>query len=100
VGKKMHFKYHGREIWLKGVDESDWIYTRIKQTGYFYEIDLLKYIWYANFGLRKGLVLDIGANIGNHSVFFGTYVADKVVSFEPNPSVTLRRLPLKMATRA
>ncbi len=33
-----------------------------------------------------GTVLDIGANIGNHSVFFSNYF-NKVISFEPHPKI-------------
>lgn len=33
----------------------------------------------------SGIALDVGANIGNHSVFFSNYF-NEVISFEPNPS--------------
>ncbi len=35
---------------------------------------------------RNSVALDIGANIGNHSVFFSRHF-DRVVAFEPNPMV-------------
>jgi FkbM family methyltransferase len=34
---------------------------------------------------KKGIALDIGANIGNHSLFFSKYF-DAVISFEPVPN--------------
>ncbi|MCB9254874.1 MAG: FkbM family methyltransferase [Bdellovibrionaceae bacterium] len=34
---------------------------------------------------RHGIFLDIGANIGNHTVFFAAFMAKQVVSFEPHP---------------
>ena len=36
--------------------------------------------------IGDGAALDVGANIGNHSVFFAKYF-NKVVSFEPHPKV-------------
>lgn len=38
-----------------------------------------------NSEVYAGTVLDIGANIGNHSVFFSKYF-NRCISFEPNPS--------------
>lgn len=35
---------------------------------------------------KKGIALDIGANIGNHAIFFSE-IFDKVYAFEPNPKV-------------
>jgi FkbM family methyltransferase len=37
---------------------------------------------------NRRLVLDIGANIGNHSLFFARHF-DRVIAFEPNPVVNL-----------
>ena len=83
----MKFSYLGKQVEIKGVSKLDWIYSKIKETKQFYEMDLLRYFRYSLKGLPVGCVLDIGANIGNHSVFFGMYVADRVVCFEPNPDV-------------
>ena len=53
-----------------------------------YENDLLKLLeQFINEKMPnsyKGTSLDIGANIGNHSVFFSKFF-NKVISFEPNP---------------
>jgi FkbM family methyltransferase len=40
--------------------------------------------------LRSGptIAIDVGANIGTHSLFFST-IADRVLAFEPNPPVAL-----------
>lgn len=51
----------------------------------FYDADLLEYV--AMVGPKGGLFLDVGANIGNHAVFFATFCADHVVAFEPNPAL-------------
>jgi FkbM family methyltransferase len=82
----MEFIYHGRKIKLEGFSDNDHIYKMISANEAFYEIDLLEYIKYIT-GNDKGVCIDVGANIGNHSVFFGTFVGDKVISFEPNPAV-------------
>jgi protein O-GlcNAc transferase len=86
LGETMEFSWQGKIVRLQGVSDTDWIYSLIRKTGTFYEIDLLKYIRYAMKG-RSGCMLDIGANIGNHSVFFGMFVSDTVICFEPNPIV-------------
>lgn len=82
----VEFDYAGRTINLAGHSEQDWIFKLIKDRKTFYELDLLKYIKYVLRG-KKGLILDIGANIGNHSVFFGLFAGRSVASFEPNPEL-------------
>ena len=32
-----------------------------------------------------GVIVDVGANIGNHAVYFGAYLAEKVIAIEPAP---------------
>ena len=50
--------------------------------------------------LATGVALDIGANIGNHSVFMARYFA-KVISFEPNPvALAMLRCNLELAGAA
>ena len=93
----MEFKYQSRGFDIKGVSEDDHIYRQIARTGSFYEIDLLEYIHRIKPFIfkeqRQNIVVDIGANIGNHSVFLGTYLADHLIAIEPNPDVipSLRR---------
>jgi FkbM family methyltransferase len=48
--------------------------------GQFYEEPLLKYLS-ENYKPKK--VIDIGANIGNHSLFFNKVMGAEVVAFEP-----------------
>ena len=55
-----------------------------------YEGEYLKIIYdtitdYGKSALKKKVILDIGANIGNHSLAFSTWV-EQVYSFEPNPA--------------
>ncbi|MCB1424741.1 MAG: FkbM family methyltransferase [Notoacmeibacter sp.] len=56
--------------------------------GRFYEhIQLEKHI---NLIPARATVLDVGANIGNHTVFYGAFSkAEKIFPFEPNPSTNL-----------
>jgi FkbM family methyltransferase len=84
--RDVEFLCKGKTVVIHGISHADWIYKTIKDTGTFYEIDLLKYINYA-VGRKSGCILDVGANIGNHSVYFGTFIADRVICFEPNPAV-------------
>jgi FkbM family methyltransferase len=53
-------------------------------TGTFYEVDFLEWIL-KNYPKHK-VILDIGANVGNHSIFFANILeSSKVISFEPVP---------------
>ena len=66
----------------------DFIQKHIAQTQNFYELDFLEHICtikngIVNKAIHNGLVLDIGANIGNHTIFFLTKKARKIFSFEP-----------------
>lgn len=86
MSAQVQFECFGKMVYLKGYADDDWIFSIIRDSATFYEIDLLKYMRYTLRG-AVGCILDVGANIGNHSVFFGMFVADKVVSIEPNPDV-------------
>ncbi len=80
------FEYAGKTINLRGHSVVDLIFRDIEEELVFYEIDLLEYIAYA-VGQRVGCIVDVGANIGNHSVFFGVLMNRDVICFEPNPEV-------------
>lgn len=63
-------------------NNEDYVSRRIKQTKTFYEKGLLDFIK-ENFPVQKNIV-DIGANIGNHSLFFSTYMkCNHIYAFEP-----------------
>lgn len=61
----------------------DVIGNKLSKNNIFYENTMLEYI--RSLG-SFNTVLDIGANIGNHSLFLGKYVAKKVLSVEPVPN--------------
>ncbi|SFV34232.1 FkbM family methyltransferase [Hyphomicrobium facile] len=61
----------------------DHIFLTISKTGEFYEIELLRAL--SKLLREDDLVLDVGANIGNHALFFAGVVGCRVKCFEPNP---------------
>jgi FkbM family methyltransferase len=79
------------EINLQGLHEDDHVYQQIAKYRSFYEKDLLDHL--VARGPLGGVYIDVGANIGNHSVFFGKFLADLVVAIEPVPTLAqiLRR---------
>lgn len=83
------FSYRGRVFRLVGYRRDDLIFRAIVRGGAFYEIDLLDYVRFITATERTPgcFGLDVGANIGNHSVYFSTFVCDMVLAFEPNPQV-------------
>lgn len=56
----------------------------LDRTGTFYEIDLLAYM--ETLDLPEGVVVDVGANIGNHAIFMASFLGP-VVAFEPYPRI-------------
>lgn len=68
---------------LEGTAPDEHILNLVRAHGRFYEPDLLDHL--AGHAPRGGVYVDVGANIGNHSVFFGCFLADHVVAIEPDP---------------
>jgi FkbM family methyltransferase len=80
------FVHRGRVVNFHLPNHQDHIQRIIKSTKNFYEFEMLQDI--ANRTPEKSIIIDIGANIGNHSIFFGMFCqAEKVLSFEPQPNV-------------
>lgn len=74
----------GKQTWFFVADNSDLI-QGYHLRGKFYEAEEL-----AEIGKRftGGLFVDIGANVGNHSLYaLRCLGADQVIAFEPNPAV-------------
>ena len=84
--------------------QDDFVQRTILKTRNFYEARLLATVQGMNLIDEKTTVCDVGANIGNHSVFFGKVLgAKQVLAFEPQPNVysTLcRNLELNGLTEA
>jgi FkbM family methyltransferase len=79
----------------------DFITREIREAGTFFEIELLEHL--ALRGPTHGVFVDIGANIGNHAVFFGRFLAEHVVCIEAHPDlvpILARNLALNGVTAA
>ena len=73
----------GRAFRIRHSNPEDHIFRIIKNTGKFYETELLNALERL---IKPGdLVFDVGANIGNHAIFFAGVCGARVVAFEPNP---------------
>lgn len=70
---------------LEGMAPDDHIVREIARAGSFYESDLLEHL--ALEAPRGGVYVDVGANIGNHTVYFARFLADRVIAVEANPDV-------------
>ena len=62
---------------------SDHIVSTIRREQDFYEAPFLD--WLGTLNLPDGLCIDVGACIGNHSIYFGGPLGRDVLAFEPNP---------------
>jgi FkbM family methyltransferase len=70
-----------KQFTFSHISENDRMYKSHKQTGCFYELALLNKLKQLN---PKGNIVDVGANIGNHSVFFANFLqCEKLYCFEP-----------------
>lgn len=80
------FPYLGEKINFYLPYPKDWIQSIIINNNCFYEQNMLEDIK-ERVGTNK-VIVDIGANIGNHTVFFGKVCkAKKVFSFEPQKNI-------------
>src|SRR6187431_2685690 len=75
------FTYRGESI--RFPDLPHHVPRSIRERRTFYEVDLLEHLERAV--PHGGVWVDVGANIGNHTIFFSRYTADRVVSLEPHP---------------
>lgn len=63
--------------------EGDYIPGKIKSDQNYYEADFLSAL--NQLISQPGAVIDIGANIGNHTVYFAKSTNRKIIAFEPEP---------------
>lgn len=83
-----HFPMLGEEITLYLPFSSfDFIQSEILTKADFYEGSILRHVRRTYFSGTPCNVLDIGANIGNHSIFFSKFCNATVHSFEPQPAI-------------
>jgi FkbM family methyltransferase len=85
----MTFVYRKKAFEFHGVSSGDSIYSAMRRNRTFYELDLLEYLFSLRgyLGRANSVAVDVGANIGNHAVFFRTFLTNHVICVEPNPSV-------------
>jgi FkbM family methyltransferase len=63
--------------------QNDYIPSQIKSRSRFYESDFLEALGYLHSG--NGIIIDVGANIGNHTIYFASVLGAKVIAIEPEP---------------
>lgn len=74
-------EFEGSSFTLGFHSEQDHIGRQVAQTGGFYEADLLQAL--RPLVLADDVVVDVGANVGNHSIFFAGVMGCRVFAFEP-----------------
>jgi FkbM family methyltransferase len=71
----------GRSLPIRGY-RGEYLFEQIRKTENFYERDLLDLLH--SLSLSPGSIVDVGANLGNHTVFFATaFPKHDVVAVEP-----------------
>lgn len=88
-GKYINFPHFDEDIRMCLPNAAhDFVQKRILMGNTFFELPLLKRVETMNVVGPESTVLDIGANIGNHSVYFGKVLkAGQVISVEPQNRV-------------
>jgi FkbM family methyltransferase len=77
------FDAHGRHVTLRFADPADHIARTIEQAHCFYEAELLADIRSRLFFAQ--CAIDVGAHVGNHTLYFASVLGLRTISFEPNP---------------
>lgn len=76
-------EHNGRIFYFE--EEVEGNVLRTLKKGRFYEQTMLKFIVK---NATQGVIIDVGANLGNHSVFLaGNIKNTKVIALEPNPEI-------------
>jgi FkbM family methyltransferase len=78
----LSFEYQSKKFFLVYL-LGDYIPESIVKSGVFYEIDFLRML--KKLYLHNGVVIDCGANIGNHTLYFAGIMSSRVIAFEPQP---------------
>ena len=77
------FAAGGKQMTLRFASEQDHIARTIEATGGFYEAELLADVRSRLF--FPECAVDVGAHVGNHTLYFSKMLGLKTVAFEPNP---------------
>lgn len=71
----------GRDLTLIGI-AGEYVFERIRTAGAFYEADVLEILSHLPVPAER-VIVDVGANIGNHAVYFAEFLDRPVVAVEP-----------------
>jgi len=81
---KINLSFNEKEIGMEVYAWHELINNQIRVHKTFYESHLLSYLL-ATYPRQK-CIIDIGANIGNHTIFFAEFMnAERIHAFEPHP---------------
>ena len=76
-------RYRDAVYEIHGVSDNDLMISRFRKSSNFYELQLLEEVSKLQL---EGIYLDLGANIGNHLIFFANHCpSEKVVGVEAQP---------------
>ena len=93
-GDEVAFRVSGKPLSLKFASAEDHIAKVIRETSTFYEAEMLADARSRLF--YPACVVDVGAHVGNHTVYFAHVLGVRTLSFEPNPA-TFRQLELNVS---
>jgi FkbM family methyltransferase len=95
----INIHFMGQEIPIAVHSKSDAITGQLRTFGTFFEVHFLNFLRHHICNQKN--IIDIGANIGNHSVFFDKFLnCDKIYCFEPEPeNLKLLRYNMKDAVQ-
>lgn len=86
VNDAFSFSHEDKLVCMHLPNKDDYIQNVIKSTGSFYEPEMLMDI--SSRAKKRSTILDVGANIGNHTIYFSLLCdVEKVISFEPQKNV-------------
>lgn len=88
--KRFHISIGGKQIFFEKATDKDYISNSIESVQDFYERTYLDELH--TFLEPGAIVVDVGANIGNHTLYFSIMSEARVISYEPVPETaqTLR----------
>lgn len=87
---QVNLSAHRRSV-VMNVDPEDHIGRVISTSGRFYERDLLEDAYQKLLvSGNKGVVVDVGAHVGNHTLWFTAVCGRNVIAIEPNPESVLQ----------
>lgn len=78
------FEAGGKQLTLAFGSADDHIARTIQQTGTFYEAELLADVRSRLFFAE--CAVDVGAHVGNHTLYFANVLGLRTIAFEPNPA--------------